>query len=541
MDRDRHESGSLALVNGRVFTSDPDRPRASAIGIWRGRIAYVGDDASEARAAAGPGAEIVDLAGRTATAGLIDAHCHPIMYAETLRDIDLGTAVSVGEILERIRARAAATTAGQPIVGRRYYALGYAERRMPALAELDAVAPDHPLVLIHRSGHEATLNSAALARIGYTRDTPDPEGGYLGRNADGALTGILAENAMAPLARAQPEPDAAGHAELLRLTSASFLARGITSLTDALVGSAALVHAYQLLQADASRPRPRYTLMLDHRTMLDPALALGLATGFGDRWLRVGAMKFFIDGTEGQRTAKLSEPFADDPGNTGMWMFPPEQFRERVHRAHTGGWQCAVHAIGDAAIELTLDVFRDARTACPRPELRHRIEHASLLRADLVERFAREAVVPVPGARFASNDYQILLARFGERRLRWYQPWNALLERNVPVAISSDAPVQPPDPGSNLRAIVTSRAEHDAALIMQPEERVDLAEALVAYTRHGAWATHDEGRKGMLREGLLGDVTVFNSDVFSIDPLELDGVRADMTIVDGVVMYRREG
>jgi predicted amidohydrolase YtcJ len=535
-----HEAGSIALVNGAVFTADSAQPRASAIGIWRGRVAYVGDDADAARAAAGDGAEVIDLAGRTATPGLIDAHMHPIMYAEFLRDINLSVMGSLGEILEAIRVRAATTSVDEPIIGRAYYATTLAEGRMPTAVELDAVAPDHAVIFVHRSGHEMVVNSRVIREVGYTRDSSDPDGGYLGREADGTLTGLLAENAMEPvnqlLDQQSTGPDY--YAALLRRTSESLLSYGITSTTDAHMTASDLMRAYQELQSDSSRPRVRYNLMLGHWQMLEPAEALGIGTGVGNTWLRVNAMKFFLDGTEGQRTAKVSEGFADDPGNLGMWMFPPEQFRERVTRAHNAGFQCAVHAIGDAAVELTLDVFRDAQAANPRRDPRHRIEHASVLRPDLIDRFSREGVIPIPGGRFASNDYRVLIERFGVDRLRWYQPWNALLERNVPVAMSSDAPVQSPDPAKNLWAVVNSRAEHDRGLVMQAEERISLAETLTTYTRNAAFATHEEFRKGTLKPGMLGDVTVFNTDLFAVDPLELDQVKAEITIVDGTVAYR---
>lgn len=532
------EAGSVALVHGRVFTADPARPQASALGIWRGRIAYVGDDADEARAAAGQDAEVIDLAGRLATPGLIDAHCHPMMYGEQLLGLDLTTVHSVEDLLGRIRERAATTPDSEQISGWGYYLQSFAEQRLPTLAELDAAAPRHPVALIHRSGHELLVNSVMLSMVGYTRDTPDPFGGYLEHDADGALTGLLAETAMEPVqALAPPEGPETWDARLRRVTD-EFLAYGITSTTDANVTSPDAVRAYQRLRADGTQPRMRFNLMLAHREMLEATEGLGLQTGFGDDWLRIATIKFFLDGTEGQRTAKISEPFADDPGNTGLWMFPTEEFRERVLRAHMAGMQCAVHAIGDAAVELTLDTYREAQERLPRPDIRHRIEHASLLRPDLIERFSREGVVPIPGGRFASNDYQVLIERFGAERLRWYQPWNALLEHNVPVAVSSDAPVQSANPAKNLWAIVNSRAEHDTQLVMQPEERISLAETLTAYTRHGAWATHEEHRKGMLRPGLLGDVTVFNTDLFALDPLELDTARADVTVVDGVVAWR---
>lgn len=534
-----YAGGSIALINGRVFTADPNNPSASAVGIWRGTIAYVGDDPDAARAAAGADAEVIDLAGRTASPGLIDAHTHPCFYAENLKNIFLGDATSVADVLQRAQERAARTPVGEPIIGQAYYALTLAEGRMPTLAELDAAVPDHPVIFIHRSGHDMVVNSRTLAAAGITRDTPDPLGGTFERDADGNLTGVLTENAMEPVRALRGDAGEEQYRELLQLATDSFLSFGITSVGEANMTSPDLLRAYQAVQGDSSRPRVRYNLMLGHWEMLDPGLGLGAGTGLGNPWLRFGAMKFFIDGTEGQRTAKVSVGFEDDGDNLGMWMFPPEQFRERVLRAHHGGWQVAVHAIGDAAVELTLDTFREAQEQKPQPHLRHRIEHASLLRADLVDRFAAEGVIPIPGGRFASNDYPILLARFGKERLRWYQPWSAFIERNVPVAISSDAPVQSPDPAKNLWALVNSRSEHNREVEMQPEERISLEEALIAYTRNGAYASNEEHVKGMLRVGYYGDVTVFNTDLSSVPALELDQVQADVTIVDGSVAFRR--
>jgi len=534
-----YDRGSLVLVNGRLFTSDPARPRATVLGIQNGLISYVGDDADEARAAVGTSAPVIDLEGRTATAGLIDAHMHPYMYAEQLLGIDLTKAKSSDDILDVVRERVATVPTSEPISGWGYYPPYLEGERVPSLAELDAVAPNHAVVLRHRSGHEMLVNSETLRRVGYDRSSADPVGGYLEHDADGELTGRLVENAMDPVHGLRPPLSPERYDTLLRAVSDKLLSYGTTSSTEANLTDSGQFAGYQRLAMNGENPRVRFNLMLDHWKMLDPLSTVGIGTGFGDRWLRCGAIKFFIDGTEGMSTAKISEPFKDDPTNTGMWMFPPEEYRERVLRAHNAGWQCATHAIGDAAIELVLDVYRDAQKQNPRPDLRHRIEHASLLRPDLVERFAHEGVVPVPGARFASNDYQVLIERLGPERVRWYQPWNSLLERNVPVAVSSDAPVQTADPARNLKAIVTSRAEHNRDLTMQPEERIGLDEALMAYTVNGAWASNEEHLKGALRIGLLGDVAVFNTDLFALDPLDLDTVSVDLTIVDGVVAYRR--
>ncbi len=536
------ERGNIVITNGPIFTSDPDRPRATAIGIRNGVVIYVGDDPDDARAAAGRGAEEIDLHGRLAVPGLNDVHTHPIFYGGMLANLDLQNGIgSVQDILDRVAARAAEIPAGEWITGWGYYEILIAERRPPTRQELDSVAPDHPIMLRERSGHEVATNSLGLQLAGINRDTPDPVGGTIKRDAAGEPTGTLVENAGHALVEAaSPDTTPESLEADLRRATASFLSFGITSVGEAFLTSPAMFQTYQRLRADVDTPTPRYNLMISHWEMLQPAEEFGLMTGFGDQWLRVGPMKFFLDGTEGQRTAKTSEPFDDDSGNTGMWMFPPEEYRERVLRAHLAGWQCATHSIGDAAIEETLDAYAAAQAALPRPDIRHRVEHASLLRPDLIQRLAAEQVIPVPGARFASNDYPVLLAAFGAERLRWYQPWNALVERGIPVAVSSDAPVQSPNPMLNLKAIVTSRSELDDGLVMLPEERLPLDELLVAYTRNGAYASHEDHIKGTLKPGMLGDLTIFDRDIFEIEADDLDQAAVDMTIIDGVVVFRRE-
>ena len=535
-------AGQPRHYRGPVFTGDPDRPRATAVGIRNGVVRYVGDDAGDARNAAGPGAERIDLAGRLATPGLNDAHTHPIYYGGQLANVDLQHGVSrVRDILDRVAARAGQIPAGEWISGWGYYDLLIAEGRPPTRQELDAVVPDHPVMLRDRSGHEVTTNSLGLKLAGIGRETPDPEGGIILRDADCEPTGTLVENASRPLiAAATPDITPAMLDADLRRATASFLSYGITSVGEAFITSPDMVRVYQELRADAATPAPRYNLMLSHWEMLDAAETFGLMTGFGDAWLRVGPMKFFLDGTEGQRTAKISESFSDQPDNTGMWMFPPEEYRERVLRAHLAGWQCATHSIGDAAVEETLDAYAAAQVALPRPDIRHRVEHASLLRPDLIQRLAAEAAVPVPGARFASGDYPVLLAAFGEDRLRWYQPWNALVERGIPVAVSSDAPVQSPDPALNLKAIVTSRSEFGDDVVMMPNERLPLDEVLIAYTRNGAFASHEEHIKGTIKPGMLGDLTIFDRDLFAIAADDLGEVQVALTVIDGVVVWSRE-
>ena len=359
------ERGNIVITNGPIFTSDPDRPRATAIGIRNGVVIYVGDDPDDARAAAGPGAAEIDLHGRLAVPGLNDVHTHPIFYGGMLANLDLQNGIgSVQHILDRVAARAAEIPAGEWITGWGYYEILIAERRPPTRQELDSVAPDHPIMLRERSGHEVATNSLGLQLAGINRDTPDPVGGTIKRDSAGEATGTLVENAGHALVEAaSPDTTPESLEADLRRATASFLSFGITSVGEAFLTSPAMFQTYQRLRADVDTPTPRYNLMLSHWEMLQPAEEFGLMTGFGDQWLRVGPMKFFLDGTEGQRTAKTSEPFDDDSGNTGMWMFPPEEYRERVLRAHRPAGNAQRTAIGDAAIEETLDAYAAAQAA----------------------------------------------------------------------------------------------------------------------------------------------------------------------------------
>lgn len=529
--------GDLLLVNGRLITMDRDRPEASALAIRAGRIVAVGSDA-EARASVPPGTETINLNERTATSGLNDAHAHPMAVGFALADLDLGTPPNrsirdlVALVGETVKTREPRTW----VVGRGYDQARLAEQRHPTRHDLDAVAPDHPVLLIRACHHIGVANSRALALVGITAATPDPDGGAIDRDEHGEPTGVVRETAFERVRAAIGEPTEEQIAEALVLGGKAFLASGVTSTAEAGIGRPEQLRAYQRLRREGRLPVRSYLMMLIDET-LDDLIALGVSTGLGDEWLRIGPAKLFSDGSIGGRTARMRRPYQGEPDNLGLWMMPEADLKAKVLKAHRAGFQVGIHAIGDAAIDLVLDAYEAAMRSDPRPDPRHRIEHCSIVDEATIERIARLGVIPVPGTSFLYHFRDAYLQNLGYDRLRSTYGMASFARHGVIAAASTDAPVVPTSATIGLQTMMTRRDVNGAEV--WPEEAISLDEALRAYTVNGAYASFEEGIKGTLAPGMLGDVTVFETDLRGVAPEEIAGVRIDYTIADGTVAYAR--
>ena len=531
--------GDLLLVNGRVVTMDPGQPEASAIAIRHGRIVAVGSDA-EARAAAGARVETIDLRGRTATPGLNDAHAHPKLVGFALADLSLSTPPnrSVADVVALVAGAARERPPGRWIVGRGYDQARLAEQRHPTRHDLDRVAPDHPTLLIRMCHHVGVANSRALQLAGVTAATSDPDGGRIDRDEHGEPTGVVRETALELVQAAIGDPTEEETVEALERGGRAFLAVGVTSVAEAGIRNARELRAYQTLHRAGRLPVRTYLMMLLDET-LEPMERLGIRTGFGDEWLRIGPAKLFSDGSIGGRTARMREPYEGEPDNLGLWMMPPDELKAKVRRAHRAGFRVAIHAIGDAAIDLVLDAYDEAMGADPRPSPRHRIEHCSIVDEATIRRIAALDAVPIPGTSFLYYFRDAYVQGLGEERSRHAYGLASFARHGVVAAASSDAPVVPPSATVGLQMMVTRR-DVDGRPVW-PEEAVPLANALRAYIVNGAYASFEEGIKGTLAPGMLGDVTVFETDLFAVPPDELGNVQVDLTIVDGRVAYARGG
>ena len=272
---------------------------------------------------------------------------------------------------------------------------------------------------------------------------------------------------------------------------------------------------------------------------LDDLIELGLQTGFGDDWLALGPVKLFSDGSIGGRTARLREHYHDEPDNLGLWMIPPDEIREKVIRAHNAGFQIGIHAIGDAAIEAVLDAYEAAQEQLPRPNARHRIEHCTILDEEMIGRIKDLGVVPIPGTTFLYYTRPAYLQNLGIDRVRYAYAMKTFAERGIIAAASSDAPVVPANPLIGIQTMVTRRDRLGDEIY--PEESISVEDALRAYTWNAAYATHSERRKGAIKQGYLADITVFGTDLRSIDPGTIAGQHVAYTIADGRVVHEDDG
>jgi predicted amidohydrolase YtcJ len=532
-------NGDLLLFNGRVISMDRSKPEASAIAIRGGKVAAVGTDA-EAREAAGAKAQVIDLKGRTATPGLNDAHAHPMSVGFALADLNLASPPneSIRDIVALVERETHRRDPGAWIVGRGYDQARLTDQRHPTRHDLDAVSPDHPVLLMRACHHIAVANGRALALANISTETPNPDGGTIDRDEYGEPTGVVRETAMEIVRGRIGDPTVEQMTEALVLGGKKFLASGVTSTVEAGIHRPEEMHAYQQLREQDKLPVRTYLMMIIDE-MLEPLVETGIRTGFGDTWLRIGPAKLFSDGSIGGRTARMRRPYEGEAENVGLWMLPPEEIKQKVLKAHSAGFQVGIHAIGDAAVELILDSYEEAMLAAPRPDPRHRIEHCSIVDEGLLDRIAKLGAIPIPGTSFLHAFRDAYVQNLGLDRIRYAYGMASFAQRGIIAAASSDAPVVPTTATIGLQTMMT-RLDSNGNPVW-PEESIPLDDALRAYTVNGAYASFEETVKGTLAPGFLGDVTVFETDLCSVAPTDIGTVQVDLTITEGNVAYERSG
>ena len=525
--------------NGNIRTMDREQPVVEAVVFSQGRVDYAGDLAT-ARAVAGSRAEAVDLRGRSMTPGLNDAHAHPKLFGQALLDIDLtlDAPAPLSVLMGRMRTGAAERADRAWVIGRGYDDNLLHEQRHPTRQDLDAVVPDRPALIVRADYHIGVANSRALELAGITRDTPDPDNGRIDRDAHGEPTGVLRESMLNRIEAVPPPLTIDQLADALRRAGDVYRSYGVTSVAEAGIRRPEELLAYQRLRERGELPLRTYLMMIIENN-LDEMAALGIRTGFGDDWLRIGPAKLFADGTIGGRTAKFREGFVGEPDNTGLLMQSPESLRADVLRAHRAGFQVAIHAIGDAAIDLVLDAYEAAVRDTPRADHRHRIEHCSIVDEATIQRIARLGAVPIPGTSFLYFFRDGYVNNLGYDRIRYAYGLNTYNRYGIIAAASTDCPVVAPDPMIGLQTMMT-RVDQ-AGRATWPEEAVPLDAALYAYTVAGAYASFEETIKGQFVPGQLADAVVFDQDLDQVEPPAIAGVRADLTVQGGTIVYERAG
>jgi predicted amidohydrolase YtcJ len=531
----------LFLVNGSFHTQDPAYPRATAVAIRDGRVWAVGSD-EQVRALARPGARVIDLEGRRVLPGLTDAHFHYYDWALGRRRLTLAGAISLADVRERLAQRVSETPPGHWVLGQGWNETRWPEPRTPARADLDDIAPDHPIVLWRNDLHLAVVNSRALREAGITGDTPDPPQGLIDRDESGRPTGVLRELAINLVRAVIPPPTEEETIEAMRDGFAVLHRLGLTGVHDYRIMGGAdgppAFRAYQRLQAAGELALRMWMLIPGER--LDEAIALGLRTGMGGDYLRVGHVKLFSDGSQGARTAWMLESY-EDSGDCGLPLTPMEEIAQAVRKADRAGLAVAIHAIGDRANRELLTVFENLTHHVSPFTLHvpHRIEHVQMIRPDDVIRLGRLGVVASVQPIHAPDDIPMIEKSVGPRG-RFAYPFRDMLEAGVTLAFGSDCPVADPNPMFGIHAAVTrQRRDGTPPDGWYPRQRLTVAEAVWGYTMGPALAAGREAELGSIMPGKMADLIVLDRDIFAVEPIEIAQTQVVMTIFDGQVVHHK--
>ncbi|HQE93440.1 MAG TPA: amidohydrolase [Anaerolineae bacterium] len=514
------------LHHPRIYTGDVLHPWAQTLAIVDGCVAAL-DAAAEAWSAV-PGAIVEDVAGALIIPGLIDAHIHMMWYALGLRELNLRD-LTREALLDRVAARARTLAPGAWIVGRGWDQSGWDDSRFPTAAELDRVAPQHPVALVAKNAHAWVVNTAALHAAHITATTPDPPHGKIGRRADGTPDGMLFEEATRLVQVVTPPATLDEIVDALDEAQTHLLAGGITGVHD-VDGEPAFAAFQELRRQGRLRLRVVKYVRLES---LNAALAVGLRSGFGDDWLRFGGLKLFADGALGARTGAMFAPYVGEPDNVGMLTLEPEALTAIARQAAAGGLALAIHAIGDRANALVLDALEAAGDV--KAGLRHRIEHVQHIRPEDQARLGRAGFVASMQPIHAIHDMAMADRYLGAQRTPQAYPWRSVAEAGAVLAFGSDAPIELVDPFSGLYAAVTRRREDGfpGPAGWHPEQRLTLTEALRAYTWGAAYAAGLESRQGLLCPGHLADLVVLDHDIFALPPEALLQTHISRVMVGG--------
>ncbi len=541
--------GGIVMVGGSIHTLDRADRIVDGLVVENERIRFAGS-ARDALRQAPAGARIVDLAGRTALPGFIDAHNHLAFAGAELAAVDVRSPAigSIADLVRRIAEVAERTPDGGWIraVGMNPAALR--DGRLPTRWDLDAATRVHPVLVEHLSGHHALANSLAFERRGLTDDTTDPEGGHFVRDSRGRLTGYCLDAAQQFVV--PPAVDIGHHGpgfhddapleevvgDIARASDA-FLAAGITSVVDAQVTRREMTGYREALRRGLLRVR---VTGMPISSQLDAFESLGLVGRPGDDRLAIGPMKFYADGALTGGTAAFSTPYGRSGEFGGSLYWSSEAaFREAIGRAHAAGWQVGVHAQGDRAIERVLDAYEAALQANPRDGARHRIEHCGGPRPDQLDRMARLGIIAIGQPRYFWDAGDDWLAAFDPSRAHRLQPYREMVRAGVRFIISTDAPVASYRPLDTIATGVLRRTVSGA--LIGADQALNAAEIVRAYTIDAAVSFFAEDRLGSLEAGKLGDVTVIDGDLFATAPERIAGLSVAMTVVGGDVAYETPG
>jgi predicted amidohydrolase YtcJ len=528
------EPVSLAIVNARVWTGDSRRPWADAVAVRGDRIAAVGSSA-EIRKMSVASTRVIDAKGQMLVPGFHDAHVHFIDGGFRLASVQLRDAKTPAEFIARIKAFAATVPSGAWMTGGDWDHEQWGGQ-LPERSWIDSVTGDVPVWINRLDGHMSLANSAALRAAGVTRLTADVDGGTIVRDRAGEPTGILKDNAMWLVDQKVPSPTAEQNDRALSAAMHYVAEQGVTSVHN--MGTWDDLATFERAHAAGTMITRIYAVVpLSTWGRLRDTVA---ARGRGDSWVRIGGLKGFVDGSLGSHTAAFLAPFTDAPGDSGLLVNTPEDLYSWTSGADKSGLQVIVHAIGDRAIRLQLDVFARVAAEDGVRDRRFRIEHAQHIDPADIPRFAQLGVIASMQPYHAIDDGRWAEKVIGPERAKTTYAFRSLRDSGARLAFGSDWFVAPPTPIDGIYAAVTRRTlddRHPGGWV--PEQKITVEDALRAYTAGGAYASFEEKDKGSIERGKLADLTLIDRDLTRIAPETIRDARVTMTVVGGRVVFER--
>jgi predicted amidohydrolase YtcJ len=525
-------------VHGRIYTNDPAHPWAEAMAVSNGIITCIGkvDHVLLDCGGGQEGMETVQLKGQFVMPGFNDAHLHLGAAAAGQLGVPLTGVPSVEEMQKRLAAAVAQHKEGEWITGDGWDHNLWPEKRFPNRQQLDAVAPKNPVILTHISGHVAVANSLALKSAEIDKNTPNPAGGEIEHDAFGEPTGMLKEDAAMSLVRVRiPETPVEKRRKGIELVLENVSRNGVTSVQDFSDWADFLV--YQQLKEEG-KLTVRITEWLAFSLPLNDLQNMRAQGGAKDPWLKTGALKAFIDGALGPRTAAMLEPYSDDPSTSGILISDPKKLTAMAIQRDKAGFQLAFHAIGDRANRIALEVFEAVAKANGRRDRRDRIEHAQVVAPLDFERFAELHVIASMQPSHQTTDMRWAEDRIGRERIVGAYAWATMLKNGVPLAFGTDYDVEPISPFRGLYACVTrERPDGGPRNGWEPQEKISLADCIRAYTSGSAYAQFEEGKKGELKVGEYADFVILSNDLTKVPPAQFTKTRVLRTVVGGRTVY----
>jgi predicted amidohydrolase YtcJ len=525
------ESPDFIVVNARVYTIDPAAPRAQAFAVKYGRFTAVGSNA-DVRNLATRATPVVDAAGMTVVPGFIDCHCHPRGVNE-LYEVNANLR-SVKEIQDALRKKLADTPPGYWINGYMFDDTKLSDGPLTR-AHLDAVSTQHPIGIHHRGGHTSFYNSKAFELAGVTKNTPDPDHGRFFRDANGEHNGRVAELARSAFgrvgqsARFTPEQQRERSRLGMQHMSKLFAAAGLTSVHDAGAGADS-IRAYEDARG-AGELRHRAYMMI--RGPYERLRDVGVYTGFGDEWIRVGGVKRTADGSASERTMRMSTPYVGTDDH-GILTMTQKEIDEIVEDAHRNNWQIGIHANGDVTIDMVLKAYEHVLAKWPHPDRRHRIEHCTLVNPDLLRRIKSTGTIPAPFWTYVYYHGE-KWSQYGEEKARWMFAHRSFLDYGIPVVGASDYGPGPFEPLMAIQSMVT-RTDYRGR-VWGANQKVTVDEALRIATANGSRASYEESLKGTITAGKLADFVILEKDPHDVPANTIKDIKVARTVAGGRTTY----